>query len=161
MFLEQSICCPKFDPSTWDGKTVEWKDKLFIQKDVPCFLHMPLPGAIGSMMTKSVELIEKAGAKTEPKDFLWFCHDSSPWKSENYLSVTKEVPGANNVKLSGTFMAKVFEGPYQNIPKWMKEMDTYVQGQGKTIKKYFFYYTTCPKCAKKWGKNYVVIFAQV
>ncbi len=25
----------------------------------------------------------------------------------------------------------------------------------------FNYYTTCPKCAKKYGKNYVVILAQV
>jgi len=25
----------------------------------------------------------------------------------------------------------------------------------------FFYYTTCPKCAKHYGKNYVVAFAEV
>ena len=25
----------------------------------------------------------------------------------------------------------------------------------------YFYYTTCPKCAKKHGHNYVVGFAQV
>ncbi len=66
-----------------------------------------------------------------------------------------------NVKLSGTFLTKVFEGPYQNAPKWLKEMEAYVAEQGKKAQKYYFYYTTCPKCAKKWGKNYVVIFAQV
>ena len=25
----------------------------------------------------------------------------------------------------------------------------------------FYYYPTCPKCAKKYGKNYVVIFAKI
>jgi hypothetical protein len=25
----------------------------------------------------------------------------------------------------------------------------------------YFFYTTCPKCAKKYGKNYVVILAQI
>jgi len=25
----------------------------------------------------------------------------------------------------------------------------------------YFFYTTCPKCAKKYGKNYVVILAEV
>jgi hypothetical protein len=157
----QAECCPKFDPSTWDGKTVEWTDKLFIRKDLPQFLHIPLPGMIGSMITKTWKQIETAGAKPETKDFIWLCYDPSPWRCENYLSVTKEVPGVQNVKLSGTFMTKVFEGPYQNVPTWIKEMETYVKGQGKSVKKFFFYYTTCPKCAKKWGKNYVVIFAQV
>ncbi|MGE5758418.1 MAG: hydrolase [Sideroxydans sp.] len=29
------------------------------------------------------------------------------------------------------------------------------------MRKLYFYYTTCPKCAKKYGKNYVVILAEV
>lgn len=48
--------------------------------------------------------------------------DRSPWKSELYMTVTKEVPDADNVRLSDTF---------------------------------------CLKCAKAYGKNYVVAFAQV
>jgi len=32
---------------------------------------------------------------------------------------------------------------------------------GFTIKKWYMWYTTCPKCAKKYGKNYVVIICQV
>ena len=33
--------------------------------------------------------------------------------------------------------------------------------KGKEIKKMFTYYTMCPKCAAHYGKNYVVILAQV
>jgi hypothetical protein len=43
----------------------------------------------------------------------------------------------------------------------MREMEAHVSRKGKTIKKQYFYYTTCPKCAKKHGHNYIVAFAQV
>ena len=59
------------------------------------------------------------------------------------------------------FLTKVFEGPYQNVGKWAMEMAEYVKGKGKEIKKLYFSYTTCPKCAKAYGKNYVVLFAQI
>jgi hypothetical protein len=29
------------------------------------------------------------------------------------------------------------------------------------MKKEYMWYTTCPKCAKKYGKNYVVVVGQV
>lgn len=44
---------------------------------------------------------------------------------------------------------------------WIDEMESYVAAQGKHTHKLYFYYTTCPKCAKKYGKNYVVILAEV
>ncbi len=40
-------------------------------------------------------------------------------------------------------------------------MNAYAVAQGKTMSKMYFFYTTCPKCAKKYGKNYVVILAQL
>jgi hypothetical protein len=88
-------------------------------------------------------------------------YDPSPWKSEFYISVTKEVPGAKNVTISGSFISKVFEGPYNAVPKWIKEMDEYLSSINKKGKRYLFYYTTCPKCAKIYGKNYVVAFAEI
>lgn len=157
----QGECCAKFDPIPWDGKTIEWTDKPFIREDLPQIFHMPFPWMIGRMMERVWKQVKDAGADPSMQDFVWLCHDPSPWKCENYFSVTKEVTGMQNVKLSGTFLTKVFEGPYQNAPKWLKEMEAYVAEQGKKAQKYYFYYTTCPKCAKKWGKNYVVIFAQV
>jgi hypothetical protein len=36
-----------------------------------------------------------------------------------------------------------------------------VQGQGKELGRLYFYYSTCPKCARKRGRNCVVILAQV
>jgi len=33
--------------------------------------------------------------------------------------------------------------------------------KGKRLRKMYLYYTTCPKCAKKYGKNYIVILAEI
>lgn len=158
---EEKVCCPKFDPTPFDEKEIVFKDKLFAMDTMPQFLHFPLPGIFGKVITRLCKKVEAAGAKPDDKDILMLCYDPSPWKSELYVSVTKEVPDAENVKLSGTFMTKVFDGPFNHVPQWIKEMTSYVEGKGKKVKKFYFYYTTCPKCAKKWGHNYVVVFAEV
>lgn len=154
-------CCLKFDPKPWDNKTHKWKDKLFIKETLPQFFHMPLPWMIGKMITRMWKKAQDAKADPDLKDFMWLTYDPSPWKSEHYIYVTKEVPDAENVKISGTFISKVFDGPYNSAPKWIKEMDVFLEKQGKKAKKYYFYFTTCPKCAKKYGHNYVVVFGEV
>jgi len=45
--------------------------------------------------------------------------------------------------------------------EWTTEMQAYVEKKNKKIKKLYFSYTSCPKCAKAYGKNYVVLFAQI
>jgi hypothetical protein len=87
--------------------------------------------------------------------------EKSPWGSDIYIDVAKEVPGAKMGTISGTFLTKVFEGPYKDIGKWAQAMDNYVKSKNKTMSKLYFSYTTCPKCAKAYGKNYVVLFAQI
>jgi hypothetical protein len=154
-------CCPEFDPGPWDGKTHYWTDKQFIRDTIPQLFHMPLPLTIKRMMRRMWKMAQDTHADPDLKDFIAMAYDPSPWKSEFYMAVTKEVPGADNVKLSGTFLTKVFDGPYNAVPKWIKEMERYVTSNSKTTKKYYFYFTTCPKCAKKYGHNYVVAFAEV
>ena len=53
------------------------------------------------------------------------------------------------------------EGPYRHAGKWARAMETYVTGKGQTVKKLYFYYATCPTCAKHYGKNHAVLFAKV
>jgi hypothetical protein len=36
-----------------------------------------------------------------------------------------------------------------------------LEGKNKKVQKLYFCYTTCPKCAKAYGKNYVVLFAKI
>ena len=49
------------------------------------------------------------------------------------FSVTKKIPGANNVTISGTFLSRVFEGPYKNMGSWISEMKKYVESKKKKI----------------------------
>jgi hypothetical protein len=63
-------------------------------------------------------------------DFLLLACDPSSWKSELYMSVTKEVPDAENVTMSGTFLSRVFDGPYKSVPEWIETMEKYVSEKG-------------------------------
>ena len=150
-------CCPRFDPEPWDEKEQAWNEKKFVKDRVRAFLHIPLN--FGSVMKRNVEQIDSAGAKAD--DMIVLADDNSLWGADVYIGVTKDVPGADNVTISGTFLSKAFDGPYSHVRKWIEETKKYVAGQGKEMKKLYCYYTTCPKCAKKYGKNYVVILAEV
>ena len=71
------------------------------------------------------------------------------------------VPGATMERLSGSFLTKVFEGPFHRAGEWARQMEDYVALESRTLEKIYFGYTTCPKCAKAYGKNYVVLFGKV
>ena len=157
MSNNETDCCPKFDPEPWDNKEFTFENKLFAKANTINFLHMPLN--MGSVMTKSWKKIQEADAVAE--EFIMLSYDPSSWKGEHYFAVTKEIEGMENVRLSGTYITKVFEGEFKEAGKWIKEMENFVKEKGKTQKKLYFFYTTCPKCAKHYGKNYVVGFAEV
>jgi len=150
-------CCEPFDPAPWQEKEIIWKDKIFIKDEVKCLMHVPVN--MGKVVTKNLDLIEKANAK-QPYQ-LMLVDEKSAWGEDLYIDVSKDVPDAEMTTLSGTFLTKVFEGPYQDAGKWAEDMTAYVKGKGKDLKKMYFSYTTCPNCAKAYGKNYVVIFAQI
>jgi len=150
-------CCPRFDPAPWDEKEITLPDTLFVKDHTRAFLHIPL--GFGKMMVKNMERIKAADAL--PDKPLMLCDEKSLWGSDVYIAVSQEVPGAEMARMSGTFLSKVFEGPFKNAGKWVKQMKRYVKSQGKELKKMYFFYTTCPACARVYGKNYTVILASV
>lgn len=154
---DQHECCPRFEPHPWDETELVWNNRLFVKDRVTSFLHIPLN--YGAVMKRNVGPIHAAGAF--PETVVVLTDENSLWGADLYIEVTREIPGANMTTLSGTFLSKVFEGPYRNVKKWITEMDSYAQGKGKSVRKLYCFYTTCPKCAKKYGKNYVVLLAQV
>ncbi len=156
---DNDVCCAVFDPTPWDGVTHDWREKLFFTDDVRALLHVPID--MGSVVTRMMSQILDAQAMPDPKEFLILLHDSSPWKSEILMTVTKDVPGGSMTKLSGTFFAKVFDGPYQDAPKWIKATNALLASRGRKAISYYFHYAYCPKCSKKYGHNYCVVFAQL
>jgi len=150
-------CCPRFHPEPWDEQTLHFEDKPFVRASTVSVLHVPLN--MGRVFARTYAGINAARADTV--DGLVLSHDDSPWRAEHLFAVDRAVPGAEMVYLSGTFLTKVFEGPFSQAGAWSDEMAQWVKGKGETLEKLYFFYTTCPNCAKHYGKNYVVALAQV
>jgi hypothetical protein len=154
---EPTGCCPPFDPVPWQDRTVAWENEPFVAGHVRTILHVPLD--FGKRMTEIQGLVDAAGAA--PAQPLTLCDESSPFGTELYVHVTRPVPNARMIALSGTFLTHVYEGPYRDANKWTQDMTARVAAQGKPLEKLYLAYTTCPSCAKVYGKNYVIAFAKV
>jgi len=129
---EETGCCKRFNSGPWEDKEVNFQGKLFLKEHVASIFHIPLN--YGKVMKRSMEKIEKAGAKTaEP---LMLSDENSMWGADIYIAVDKEVPGFEMIKMPGSFLSKVFEGSFNNMGKWMKEMSAFVQTKGKQIKNF-------------------------
>ena len=157
----QDICCPKFEVSKWNNKTFDWNEKPFIKASVPTFFHIPLTSMISKRMSRLHNAAKDAHADIQDlSEALILFHDPSAFKSEFFYAVTKPVEGVENATLSGKFVAGVFDGPYNSVPKHIKTMNKKLQEQGRKVKDYYIHYAYCPKCAKKFGNNYMILFAE-
>ena len=150
-------CCPKFNPEPFDNKIFEWNQKTFVKGSVNTFFFMPLN--FGKVMTRMVTQIEASGA-TMP-DGMGLSDHTSRWKMDIYVAVDKEIAGMDNVKLSGKFLSRVYEGNYNKTGVWCEDFKQAAGKQGLSIKKWYMWYNYCPKCAKHYGKNYVTIICEV
>jgi hypothetical protein len=155
--MNQNECCPKFDPAPWNGKLFEWNEKKFMKDRVFTFFYIPMN--FGRVMKKLDKKVRDAQATIS--DGMCLSVHTSKWNMNLYLAVDQEIPGAENMTLSGKFLSKVYEGSFQDTGKWCKDFEQFAQSKGVTISKWYMWYTTCPKCAKKYGKNFVVIVTQV
>ena len=155
--MNEEQCCPQFDPKVWDEKLFEWNDKKFIKDKVFTFFHIPMN--FGAVMKRLDEKVRSAHAAIP--DWVCLSDHTSKWNMDVYLAVDKEIPDADNITVSGKFLSKVYEGPFKDTGKWSEDFTQYAQSKGLYITKWYMWYTTCPKCAKKYGKNYVAIVAEV
>ncbi len=150
-------CCPRFQPADWDGEELRFEHKPFVRASTRSLFHIPLN--MGAVFKRTWRAIEQAHA--EQGGTLVLSHDDSPWHADHLFAVDHAVPGADMVHLSGTFLTRVFDGPFSESRNWCRAMEQLVQEKGKRLEKLFFFYTTCPRCAKAYGHNYVVGLAQV
>lgn len=150
-------CCPPFIAEPWDDKILEWNDRKFIRDRVKTFFFMPI--GFGKVMKRLDAKVTQAGASMT--DFMCLSDHTSRWNMNVYLAVDREIPGADNLTLSGKFLSRVYEGPFKDTGKWCSDFEQKAKEKGLEIKKWYMWYTTCPKCAKKYGKNYVVLIGEI
>ncbi len=158
MDATETGCCPPFDPEGWDGRHLVFKNQPFVRATTRSLLHVPIN--MGSVFTRVQEAIDEVGAQN-PDSYLIMSRDLSGSEGEHLFAVTKDVPGEEMVRLSGTFLARVFEGPYRHAKNWEHDMRVAAEAAGHESKKVYMFYTTCPRCAKTLGKNYVVGLAEI
>jgi hypothetical protein len=155
-------CCPEFHPETWDKKTHMWDNRRFIKDSMPTLFHIPLPQMIGKKITRMWKSVEASGsAEPNKEDTLVLFRDPSAFRSEIYISVVNEVAGENNVVISGNFISRTFDGDYNAVPKFIGIMNEYLAESGKKAVDYYIHYAYCPNCAKKYGHNYMILFAEI
>lgn len=151
------VCCPKFNPQPWQDSIVEWDNKIFIKDKVCTVFYMPLN--FGKVITRLDKMVKNVEANCV--DGLCLSEHTSMWNMNLYFAVDKNIPNADNIMLSGKYYCKVYEGNFSETGKWTKDFNTSAKEKGYTIGKLYMWYTTCPKCAKKFGKNYVVILGSI
>ena len=155
---KETGCCPKFDPTAWEEKLFEIEELPMVRATGRNFLHIPLD--IGKVMTRTQQAIRQAGKEVQD-NYLILSRDLSPWKSEHLFLTTGKVEGMDNQSFGGLFLTKVYGGGFNEIPKWIAESEAFAQSQGFKAKSHYCFYTTCPKCAKRYGHNYVVVLTEV
>lgn len=146
-------CCPRFDPKGWDDIALHFRNKPFVRATTRSILHIPID--MGRVYKRTFAALTGADAMTEDQ-FIVLSRDLSAWKGEHLFAVDRDVPGQEMVRLSGDYLSRVFAGHYRNAPRWQRELMAQVAARGKRPGDTYFFYTTCPKCAKVYGKNYVV-----
>lgn len=153
----EEICCPPFDPAPWDDKFITWENKPFIKDRVCTLFYIPLN--FGGVMTRLSKLVVQN--QTEVPDYLCLSEHTSKWNMDVHLAVDRVVPGASNETINGKFYSRVYEGNFNKTREWMKDFETHTHLRDAEIEKIYLWYTTCPKCAKKYGKNYIVILGKI
>jgi hypothetical protein len=158
---KEVTCCPEFDPLRWNEQIYTWENKKFIRGTMFQILHYPFPGMIKRIMKKLWKQATEAEAEPSQDDFLMLTYDLSPWKCEFYLPVTRTVPGADNVLLSGKYFTKVFDGPFSLVPKYINEMDILLAQKEMYAKRYYIYSAACPICDRKYAVDNIVAIAEI
>lgn len=146
-------CCARFNPAGWDGQVLHFDKKPFVRAVTRSLAHIPLN--MGTVFTRVQGHVAAAGAE-DASQMLVLSRDPSAFTGEHLFAVTRDVPGEEMTTLSGDFFTKAFEGPYSQVSTWYHEMEAAAREAGHEPGEVWFFYTTCPKCAKAYGRNPVV-----
>lgn len=155
-------CCPRFHPEDWQDVTLRLRDKPFLRAETRSALHIPLN--MGSVFTRVLTRLADTGADAGDQHIV-LSRELSAWKAEHLFAIGPEgeekLAGQETVRLSGDFLTRVFEGPYRNLPDWQRTLQQDAAARGRPEAETWFWYATCPKCAKAHGRNYVVGLARL
>jgi hypothetical protein len=111
------------------------------------------PWNMGQAFTRVQDHIKEADA-ADPVTEIVLSHDISPWQSEHFFAVTNDVPDEEMTKLSGDYIARVFEGPYRRVINFNHNMQVAAKVMGKVAKDVFFFHDLPKMHQGLWRKLY-------
>ena len=151
-------CCMKFDTIKYDNKTHRWKNKKFV-KDSVFAKPFGVDKKVAEMKTKIEEW--RWITRTRPENVLVLFNAANSFKWEIYISIDNYVDWMNYVELSWVYFSKVYDASFDTANKLMEDMEEYLKKKGKDAHNYYIHYAYCPDCAKHYGDNYTVLFAEI
>ena len=151
-------CCPRFNPEGWDDQVLHFDRKPFVRATTRSLAHVPLN--MGRVFARVQNALEVSGAE-DIAQRLVLSRDPSAFQGEHLFAVKSPVAGDEMAELSGDFLTRSFEGPYSGVRDWYGDMQRAARRRGHEPGDVWFFYTTCPKCAKAYGKNPVVGVVQL
>ncbi len=151
-------CCPRFKTEAWDNQTLHFDNKHFVRAKTKSLMHIPIN--MGSVFSETYKAMEDANA-IDPDQTLVMCRDLSPWSAEHLFAVSGPVPSQKMVTLSGDYKTKVLNATYRDAHKLSQAFEDDLEAKGYDVDEQYVFYTTCPKCAKAYGENYIVAIAKV
>lgn len=146
-------CCPRFKSEGWNDVCLHLRGLPMLRATTRSIAHMPLN--MGRVMTRVLERGTASGA-FDPEQRLVLSRDLSPFAAEHLFLVRHAVEGEEMTTLSGDFLSHCFDGPYSRVARWGAELQDMARDKGHDPGRLYFFYTTCPKCAKAYGSNPVV-----
>lgn len=151
-------CCPRFHPERWDEQVLHFEQRLFARAMSRNVKHVPQDLALA--YADAASAIEKARA-WEEQQLLVLNRMVTARDAEHLFLVGRNVPGLQMVRLDGEYRTRLFEGDYQQVPHWQAEFEEDLAARGMPADRVYFHYTSCPKCAEAYGRNYVVAVAKM
>ncbi len=155
--MAEDKCCDLMDGKDWEGKTVTWKDKVFVKKKYSAIFYMPI-GLDGVLKDLMSELDKKKLIPEEHPIMLW--RNEGLFGGEILVAMKKKDPAYDTVTLSGKYYTKFYEGKgYSEAGKWHKDFKEATKD--KNVQETMTEYALCPGCQKKFGKMQAVLFGKL
>lgn len=158
---EESLCCPPFDTEKWNLRTLDWNDKLFIKRSVKCFFYIPINYKM--VFRQIVNKIRRKEENHNPR--ICLSEVCSKWKINLYVEAQEEVEKEENIRFSCKILTKAYVGScnnsYKEAKQWISDYRLFAQSKNFVVRKIFFWFPTCLKCAKIQKRRDVVIMGIV
>lgn len=155
---KKDVCCVRMNSREWDLKQHVWKREPFFVVKHGLFFHIPIN--FGGIVKTAMDQLEKTYKPEYP--FMMLERELNWFTGKLMVALKKPAKGPDVEYLSGTFISKVFNGPYNRLGPAVQELAEHVRKKrGARPTEFYFWYTVCPRCAKKLGGYQTIIFARM